>query len=84
MSGVESDRDVLTQVREAMADGARLDVVRLFFNPKHKWGVHVYARSTTPTGREKWTKVILIIPNDGETVADALKMLGTMAVESDS
>jgi hypothetical protein len=74
--------DTLAKVRDAMRDGARLDVVRLFLNPNHKWGVHVLAHSTTPSGRDKWTKVVLIIPSDGETVADTLALLGTMAEES--
>lgn len=74
--------DTLTKVREAMAGGARLDVVRLFFNPTHHWGVHVYSHGTTPSGRDKWTKVILIVPNDGENVGDVLQLLGQMAEDS--
>lgn len=79
---VSAEKDLLTRVREAMQNGARLDVVRLFFNPTHKWGVHVYAHGTTPSGRDKWTKVTLILPNDDETISDVLKMLGDMAEEA--
>ena len=75
--------DTLVKVREAMATGARLDVVRLFFNPNHKWGVQIYSHSTTPSGRDKWTKIILILPDAGETVSDVLSMLGGMAEEAD-
>jgi len=70
-------------VREALRGGARLDVVRLLFlvNSNHKWGVQVWKKDRTRGGNEKWTKVVLLVPNDGETVGDLLKMLGEMVEE---
>lgn len=75
---------LVERFRAAMRDGARLDVLRLFFNPTHKWGVQVYERGKTKGGNDKWVKIpTLLLPSEGETIADVLKMLGDMAEEAE-
>lgn len=74
-------QETLDRIRAAMKDGARLDVTRLLLNPTHRWGVQVYERGKTKGGNDKWVKIIMVLPNEGETVSDVLKMLGDMAQE---
>lgn len=76
------ENETLVRIKKAMAEGARLDVIRLFFNPDHKWGVQVYEKGKTKGGNDKWVKIILILPNEGETVTDVLTMLGKMAEDA--
>jgi len=73
--------EILPEIRKALTEGrARLEVVRIFFNPQFQWGVQVYAKDSTP-GRTRWKKLgPLILPNEGETVADVLRMLGEMVL----
>jgi len=74
---------LLEQVRVAMRNGARLDVVRMLFNPTRPWGVQVWEKAKTRGGNDKWVKITLILPNEGETVVDVLNLLGTMVLEGD-
>ena len=74
--------ETLNHVQVAMAEGARLDIVRLF-NPRHPWGVQVWEQGRTRGGNDKWIKVCLLLPNDGETLVDLLTLLGNMTLEEE-
>lgn len=74
--------ETLERIQRAMKDGARLDLVRLHFNRSQHWGVYVWELGKTRAGNDKWVKVVLLVPSEGETVSDLLLMLGKMAEES--
>ena len=75
------DEPTIEGLRALLPSNARFQVVRLYFNQQTPWAVQVYQRGMTKGGNEKWTKFVLILPRDGETAADVLRMLADMTEE---
>lgn len=74
----------LARIRAAMSGvhGARLEVVPLLLSGKGS-AVQVYEVTATESGRFRHKKCgPLIVPGDGQTVADVLHMLGDMTSEA--